>query len=313
MNNSGNDGMNSNQYNNLQNNLNGVNSNTDVQNNVVNVNNGQSFENMTDQTTQNVNSNSNNIDMQSSQNNNFEQNMQTVNNKDTERITGQTQQNVNGNQYNAGTTDNQSSNAEHNKQPSNNKFNFKDKKFIILIVIVVLVVVVVLFLTLFNKDKAKNNGYTADSGELLEINEKYEMFNIRTTSSIERHTTSGSFIFDGDYIKLGVYVENPTTSDLSFSNVDFYLTDSDKNTLYYTSFLYTDDDSIFGKTIASGNSDEGYIYFYTGLSEDSIGYTTDYSKMDEVEYLRISVISEMDQSSGGVINYDREDYYLKID
>ena len=199
-------------------------------------------------------------------------------------------------------------NINNNSSFNMNKNGKNTSKLVLVIVIVIIVISAIVFV--FNMGSSKKS-YITSVGSTLEIEEKYEMLNIKALSSIEKKIIADNIFWNGDFLALKVMVENPTTADLSFSFIDFYLTDADKNELYITNNLNTYRDSILGRNISSGDSDEGYIYFYSDENDDDMTYITDYSKIDDIKYLKVSVISDRKMNSGSM-NYNKQDYYLEL-
>ncbi len=204
------------------------------------------------------------------------------------------------------TTQTTFSNSNYKQIPSNKEIKSNKSKIILISIIAIFIVIAGIFF--FTRKVGNNNEYTAKKGETLIIEEKYQMLNIKALSSLEKYTISDTVLFNGDCIALKIWAENPTTTDLSFSLISFALTDANKNVIYTSNFLNTYDDSIFGKTIPTGETDEGYIYFY---DVDSIDFNADYSKMNKVKYLKVSVNSELEKT-GDKITGKKADYYLEL-
>ena len=101
---------------------------------------------------------------------------------------------------------------------------------------------------------------------------------------------------------------NLASSDLSLLATNFSLVDSSKNTIATATPFYTAEKNIFDKKIANGNNEDGYLYFYGSYDEEKGIYTTDYTKLNSIKYLKVSVISDSDGKS----SYSREDYYIEI-
>lgn len=200
------------------------------------------------------------------------------------------------------------SNSINASEPNNSN------KIIIIVIIVVIALLIILGLTkVLGGNSKTGNSYEVGVGEVLEINEPATKFYIKVLSSPEKYTITDDFLTRGDYFRVKVAVENPTTSELKFTILDnFYLLDSTKNTIATSNGFVTDDDSIFGKNIASGDYSEGYIYFYSTSDEDRGYYTTDYSKINDIEYLKITIISKIESDGDGQYNRYNEDYYIKL-
>ena len=188
-----------------------------------------------------------------------------------------------------------------------------DKKKIIITIALIAVVIILLVVLSNNEGSNNNNGQIADFGEKLEINEKADKFNIKVLTEPAKHTVSDSIMWGGDYIKIKVAIENLDTSDLSFGAATlFSLVDSSKNEIATSPIIDVEEDSIIGKTIASGDKEEVYIYFYDNALSENGEYTIDYAKLKDIKYLKVSVISDSKKSSDGKITYNREDYYIEI-
>ena len=174
----------------------------------------------------------------------------------------------------------------------------------------VLVIAIIILATIFNKgdSKGNNNSQIANLGEKLEINEKADKFNIKVLTEPAKHIDSDSILGKGEYIKIKVAVENLDSSDLSLLATNFSLVDSSKNTIATATPYYMAENNIFDKNIAKGDNEEGYLYFYGSYDEEKGIYTTDYTKLNTIKYLKVSVISDSD----GKNSYSREDYYIEV-
>ena len=194
----------------------------------------------------------------------------------------------------------------------NNMLNLiKVHKRKILIAILILISSI-LVLTIFNKNSTGKNGYIEQINGTLKIYEKYSIFNMKIISSLEKYTDNEHLLCAGDYIKLKVSIENTTTTDLSLVLTNLELTDQQKDKLYKINRFCIFDDSILNKKIASGSTEEGYIYFYSDKDETNYKNITDYNKMNKIKYLKVSVISEMEKIGDSEVNYEYEDYYLEL-
>lgn len=185
-----------------------------------------------------------------------------------------------------------------------------DNKKKITIIVVVIALAILLLVVMSNKGNSKgnNNSQIANLGEKLEINEKTAKFNIKVLTELAKHIDTETLLSEGEYIKIKVAVENLDSSDLSLLATNFSLVDSSKNTIATATPYYTVENNIFDENIASGDDKDGYLYFYGSYDEEKGIYTTDYTKLNNIKYLKISVISDSD----GKKSYSREDYYIEI-
>jgi len=188
------------------------------------------------------------------------------------------------------------------------------KKIIVIVAIIAIAILLVVAMSNKGNSEGNNSGQIANFGDKLVINEKADKFNIKVLTEPAKHTVSDSILGDGEYIKIKVAIENLDTSDLSLGGATiFSLVDSSKNEIAINSVIDVEEDSIIGKTIASGDEMEGYMYFYDDSSDDENGeYTIDYAKINNIKYLKVSVISDAKESSDGKIKISRKDYYLEI-
>ncbi len=181
-----------------------------------------------------------------------------------------------------------------------------DSKKKIIVIVVIIALAILLIVTMLSK--GNNSGQISNSGDKIEINEKSQNFNIEVLTEPSKHIDSETILGEGEYIKIKVAVKNLTNSDLSLLTTNFSLVDSSKNTIATATPYYTVENNIFDKNIASGDSEDGYLYFYGSYDEEKGIYTTDYTKLNTIKYLKVSVISDSD----GKNSYSREDYYIEV-
>ncbi len=192
---------------------------------------------------------------------------------------------------------------------SNDKI--KEKKLIIsFFVLLIALVLVLVFSSIISNSK-----YTVSAGKTLKAREFYK-YNVTALSKIERHSIGDSFSVDGDFIRLKVMVENiEKVNEINLTNTKMALVDENKNILYsenISTCFPPFDACIQSEDIAAGSMIEGYLYFYDSMNKnkESVAnyYVTDYSKMANVKYLKISAFS--DYENGQSVS---KDYYLELE
>lgn len=186
------------------------------------------------------------------------------------------------------------------------------KKIIIIAAIIALAILLVATISNKGDSKGNNNSQISNLGEKLEINEKSDKFDINILAEPSKHIDTESIIGEGEYIKMKVSVKNLDSSNLSLFATNFSLVDSSKNTIATANPFYNVENNIYNKKIASGDNEDGYLYFYSSYDEEKGIYTTDYNKLNSIKYLEVSVISNSSKSDGEKYNYSRKNYYLEI-
>lgn len=218
----------------------------------------------------------------------------------------------NNNMYINNDISNQTNNLSINNIKENQTLNIQknNKKIIIIVGIIILLLIGVIIFTQKGNSRngAKNNGYTAKVGETLEIDEKYHIFNIKALGPLEKYEPNTV----DSYVRLKVSIKNLTTETMKLSPLEtITIVDSKKNILYESHSLSTSEGSIFLKDIASGETLEGYIYFYSYFDDNEANYVTDYNRMNDIKYLNINIIGNY-KTVDGKIGGDYVDYYLTL-
>ncbi len=239
------------------------------------------------------------------------------NNRDVMMSQGNTQNN---NMFNDNAFLNQMPNQGQNNgkqqfNPSNNlNMNissiFKKNKKMIFISLGVVVVLVILSTFLGQKSGKLDNGYTASRGEEIKINELTSKYNIKVVSPMEKYTVTNSDLYGGNYVKLGLSINNLYSDELPVSTINMSLTDSKKKEIYTSQTLvgYGTSDYFGSTSIGSGQTKSGYLYF--GFSNDDDAFNT--IDLDEIKYLKISVICDANKNDNGTYTFKYSDYYLEL-
>lgn len=198
------------------------------------------------------------------------------------------------------------------KQPNKFLEFLKQHKLWFIIGGAVAVLAIVLVIVLIPKGGSSGNGYVAQSGQDLKVKEQSASFDVSILGPLEKFSSK-----KGDYVRLKVSVKNNSAETESFAFSFFELVDSAKNTVYKESpavFAALDSLEDCIGDVGSGETKEGYLYFYSDKEEGEYEsrYVTDYTKMNEAEYLKLHIMSNAVSTGGDNYNVYYEDYYLPI-
>lgn len=185
-----------------------------------------------------------------------------------------------------------------------------NKKIIIIVGIIILLLIGVIIFTQKGNSRngAKNNGYTAKVGETLEIDEKYHIFNIKALAPLEKYEPNTV----DSYVRLKVSVKNLTTEKMTLSPLEtITIVDSTKKIVYESNSLSTSEGNVYLKDIASGETLEGYIYFYSYFDDNEANYVTNYNRINDAKYLKLNIVGNYTKENGK-ISGDYIDYYLTL-
>lgn len=221
---------------------------------------------------------------------------------------------INDNSFRSG-VHNSPQNSSGKQSKSNNAFSLNNNSFLKnkkVIIILGIIVLLFLLITLFGrKNISTNNGYTASSGEVIKINEITDKYNIKVISPLEKFTVTDSDLFGGNYVKLGLSISNLDSEKLNVSTINMSLTDSSKKTKYIMEMLSQDSDYFMYDSIGSGKTKTGYINF--ALYDDNYeNNTSNIIDLDEIKYLKISVICDGSKEKDGTNKYSYSYYYLEL-
>jgi len=186
---------------------------------------------------------------------------------------------------------------------------FKRHKVPIIIGAAVIVVAVVAAIILIPKGNSSGNGYVAQSGQELKINEKADKFGVTLLSDLEKFSNK-----KGEYLRVKARIKNYDDDTLSFTLSPFSLVDASYSGIYrfFTSIGASDEPEQLITSVGSGETAEGYLYFYSEVSSSEGKYVTDYTKKEEVEYLRAHIMSGATDLGDGNYGISYSDYYLPI-
>ena len=191
------------------------------------------------------------------------------------------------------------------KQSKNNK--------IIIIVIIVVVVLLLLFgiIKLFGGSFLSGNGKTVKAGQLLKVEELDGEFDFQLDVLDDLKIKDiDNFYYKGKGVAVKVSIKNNSAETLSLLNikVHFKLLDADDNELFgLNQFIAFSDEGSIKNEIPSGKSDTGYLYFYD-VSDELGGVNIDISKVNK---LQMSIVGE-ESYVDGIYNADFENYYVKF-
>ncbi len=230
-----------------------------------------------------------------------------------------TNHNMNNNHLNNNMTNHNMNNNHMNNNVSYDKpkKGINNKKIPLIIGGVVLGVIILLFIIgkLFGSGSSSYNGYTANAGDTLKVNEIGGIFNLKVLSPPERYVSTEQFLFKGNYIRLQVEIDNRDSLKLALSIVNFSLLDSSKQEIATSNLFFPNTFSgILKDDIPARESKTGYIYFEADKDDKGVSDAKQ-STIDNAYYLEVSVMAWIDKKAykeSGIISTKNEQYYLAL-
>lgn len=205
---------------------------------------------------------------------------------------------------------------QNNIQPNNNN-NRKPNKFKIIGIIAIVFVILIIGIMIFgkNNNSSGGNGYTADYGQTLKVNELKGIYNFEIeVLSIEKNYPINYIFSETEGMAVKVTIKNNSEHDLGMALLSFSILDSKNNKISTATNIsqgLVEDKSEaldLSSDIQSGKTITGYIYFYNMDSENKI----DVNDAD-VTKLQLSVPSDiLSEEDDDVFEYNVEEYYIKL-
>lgn len=178
----------------------------------------------------------------------------------------------------------------------------------IIIAAIASVVAIIIIITLLSGGKSSYNGYTASYGSTLHVKEKYK-FDLTVTNPLSKTTITDSVLYDGDYAKIGIRVNNLDSSGLLLSVCTIDLVDENKQVIAQNSTFINQNDNIATKEISPKMSQEGALYFDTQYLTNT--KTFDETVITRAKYLKLGVLASASVNDGRLTG-DNEDYYIEL-
>ena len=183
----------------------------------------------------------------------------------------------------------------------------KKKRNIIIGIIIGVIGLIILFI-LFSSGSSKNNGYTAKKGDILKVREKTVKFDLKITSSLDKYTSESESV-TGDYVRVGLHIDNKYDDELLLKVSSLYLLDENKSIIAKNEPFIGIDDNIISKGIPAKSSVDGYAYFTTDLNNEKI--PLDQSVLTKTKFLQVSVLSDVSMNNS-MVSASKEDYYIEL-